>query len=242
MRYLDHTFPGIAENLALDEALLIAAEERAAGPSLRLWEPNSLAVVLGASSRLSEEVHVESCRAEGVAIARRASGGGTVVIGPGTLNATVVLPSDFAPGLTAVDTSQTFVLDRIAEALRKQVPAVEVLGRGDLTIGGRKFAGSAQRRLRRHFLVHLTILYRFPLEQITRYTPLPPRQPAYRAQRSHADFLINLDLSRDHLVAALRSAWIPEASSAELVPIPDDLVCELIAAKYGDPAWVERFL
>ena len=48
MRLLDLTLPIAAENLALDEALLLAAEESGAGEVLRLWELPSLAVVLGA--------------------------------------------------------------------------------------------------------------------------------------------------------------------------------------------------
>src|SRR5207244_3435454 len=83
---------------------------------------------------------------DGVAIARRASGGGTVVIGPGTLNVAVVLPAAAAPGLGAVDVAQAYVLGRIARALRGRGPAVELLGSGDLTLDRRKFAGSARPR------------------------------------------------------------------------------------------------
>src|SRR5262245_11581272 len=165
-RYFEGALPGIAANLALDEALLIEADERQAGPALRIWEPDEPAVVLGASRRWRAEVKVETCRAEGVAIARRSSGGGTRVIGPGTLNMAVVLPAAAAPGLEAVDRAQTFVLARIAYAIRALGPPVELHGSGDLTLGRerRKFAGSAQRRLRTHFLVHATFLYGFPLE------------------------------------------------------------------------------
>jgi lipoate-protein ligase A len=164
-----------------------------------------------------------------------------VVIGPGTLNVAVVLPSDAAPGGGAVDVAQRFVLDRLAAAIRARGPAVEVLGLGDLTVGRRKFAGSAQRRLRRHFLVHVTILYEFPLELVARYTTVPHRQPSYRAQRSHADFLTNVDLPRENLVAAVRSVWLPDGQPVETASVPEDIVRDLVAAKFADPAWVERF-
>ena len=71
MRYLELTLSEIAANLALDEALLVAAEERGAGPVLRIWEPGRTAVVLGASGRWRDDVRVEACHADGVAIARR---------------------------------------------------------------------------------------------------------------------------------------------------------------------------
>ena len=47
MNLLDYTLPAPAENLALDEALLAAAEEDTGGEVLRLWELPSYAVVVG---------------------------------------------------------------------------------------------------------------------------------------------------------------------------------------------------
>lgn len=234
--HLDHTFPDIASNLALDEALLLHAETQGGAPVLRFWEPTGLAVVLGASCRRLVDVDVARCRADGVPVARRSSGGGTVIVGPGTLNVTVVLPGDAAPGLDAVDTAQAYVLERTARALRRFGPDVGVKGHGDLTRGDRKFAGSAQRRLRRFFLVHASLLYRFPIRLVSRYLHLPDRQHAYRARRSHEEFLTNLDVPRPDLLAALRSAW-PTTGSAG---VPERLVAQLVADKFADPAWTER--
>lgn len=240
MHYLDRTLPTIEANLALDEAILIAAEE-GGPPVLRLWEPAEPAVILGASSRLAEDVIVAACQAEGVAIRRRSSGGGTVVIGPGSLNVTVVLPLNIAPGLEAVEAAQRFVLEQLAGSLREAGAPVEVRGSGDLTLGERKCAGSAQRRLRKHFLVHVTIMYAMPLELITRYTHLPARQPAYRNGRSHAEFLANLALPRDGLVRAVQAAWLPSREPPRPASVPEVLVENLVAEKFADRAWVERF-
>ena len=239
MLFLDRTLTTIEEDLALDEALLVEAEEGRSWPLVRVWERPEPAVVLGASGRLLQDVVVEACRVDGVPIARRSSGGGTVVVGPGALNFAVVLPRGFAPGLDAVDRAQSFVLERLADALRERGVPVEVLGSGDLTVDRRKVSGSAQRRLREHFLVHATVLYDFPLEWISRYTRLPDRQPAYRESRSHDDFVANLDVSRSELVAALRTAWGVDPESAE-PKVPSQLVAALVADKYGDHAWVGR--
>jgi len=237
---LDATLPGLADNLALDEALLLEAEERDGPAVLRIWELDRFAVVLGASGRMAEDVRVEACRADGVAIARRSSGGGTVVIGPGALNFAVVLPVAAATELLAVDTAQLFVLGRTADAIRRLGPPVEVLGSGDLTIGLRKFSGSAQRRLRRNLLIHASILYDFPLERIERYTGLPSRKPAYRGDRPHSDFVTNLPMTRTALVEAIRSAWLPAGHPARPVAIPAGRVRELSGAKFGDLRWIER--
>jgi len=227
-------------NLALDEALLIEADRQGGPRTLRFWEFPRLAVVMGASCRRLEHVDVAACRRDGVPIARRGSGGGTVLIGPGALNVTVILPIAEAPA--AVDEAQQFVISRFAERLRQDVPGLEVQGSGDLAIAGRKVAGSAQRRLKHWFLAHASILYDLPPETIARYLSAPPsRQPRYRAGRSHEDFITNLPVSRSKLLEALRTAWIPPETATRPAHVPERRVEELLRSKYRDPAWIERF-
>jgi lipoate-protein ligase A len=238
----DRTLPGVAENLALDEAMLIEADEGRGPAVVRFWEPPDDAVVLGASRRLRDEVHVDACRADGVPIFRRSSGGGTVLIGPGTLNVTVILPETAAPGLSAVDAAQRHVLDRLAESIRRAGPPVGVVAHGDLVLGDRKCGGSAQRRLRRWFMVHCSILYRFEIDRIGRYLTIPRRQPDYRRGRPHHEFLCNLDLPRQVLVEALRPGPAPctgvDASAALKGPMA--LLPSLLAEKFANPGWIER--
>jgi lipoate-protein ligase A len=237
----DMTLASVVEDLALDEAMLIEADE-GRGPALvRFWEPRDYAVILGASRRLRDDVRIDACRADGVPILRRSSGGGTVVIGPGALNMTVILPETAAPGLSAVDAAQRHVLERIAESIGRAGRPVTVLGHGDLAIGGRKCGGSAQRRLRRWFMVHCSILYQFPIERIVRYLALPTRQPAYRQGRAHRDFLSNLELPREALVDVLRPADSPCAGPSPALDGPMSLLPSLLAEKYANPAWIERF-
>jgi lipoate-protein ligase A len=241
VHYLDATLPSAPENVALDEALLIEAEERGGPPILRVWELDHLAVVLGASCRLRDNVRVEACRVDDVEVARRSSGGGTVVIGPGALNFSVVLPIGSASELKNVDVAQRYVLARTLEAIRAEgVPLAEMHGSGDLTLGGRKFSGSAQRRLRHHVLIHASILYDFPIEAIDRYTLIPPRQPSYREGRPHAGFVTNLPLPRDRLVRALRASWLPKGLPEIPAEIPQQAVRSLVESKFSKIEWIER--
>jgi lipoate-protein ligase A len=238
---LDVTLPSVAENLALDEAMLIVADEGRGPPVLRFWEPRDYAVVLGASCRLEDDVGVDACLADGVPIVRRSSGGGSVVVGPGTLNVTVILPETAAPGLSAVDAAHRYVLERIAASIRRAGRPVSVLGRGDLTLGDRKCAGSAQRRLKHWFMVHCSLLYQFAIERIVRYLATPARQPDYRRQRPHQDFLTNLGLPRQALVEALRPDDSPCARTSPALDGPMSLLPSLLAEKYANRAWIERF-
>lgn len=239
---LEHTLLTAEENVALDEALLVAADERDGPAVMRIWEHQpGFAVVLGASRRIAADVWAERCAEDGAPIIRRASGGGTVVIGPGALNVALILPFSAHPALASVDSAQLYVLERIAQAIRARGPNVEVLGSGDLTLGGRKFAGSAQRRLRRWVMVHASILYDMPIGRISRYLRRPERQPEYRDQREHEEFLLNLPMRRTILNESIRSAWpLSHRLDAES-DVSRELLDSLLAEKFANRAWIERF-
>jgi lipoate-protein ligase A len=235
LHYLDLTLPDAAANLALDEALLLAAEEGTGGEVLRFWELPQPAVVLGAGCRWSEEVHEQACHSDGVAILRRSSGGGTVLLGPGCQVYSFVLAYDRTAELAGVAPSYTWALGRIVAALA--IPGAAPAGTSDLAIGGRKFSGNSQQRKRHHLLHHGTLLYDFDLASIGRYLQPPPRQPVYRQGRPHEAFLCNLGLSAAELKDRLRRHW----QAMEIVPsLPLQKVQQLLAEKYALAEWAKR--
>jgi len=238
MRYLDLTLPTPAENLALDEAFLVEAE--ACGEpleTLRLWEPRSLMVVVGRSSKIAVEVRAEACRQEGIPILRRTSGGTAVVTGPGCMMYALVLSIKTRPGLRVIDQAHRFVLGRLAQAFQPLVPGVECRGISDLAVGERKFSGNSLRVKRDYVLYHGTLLYDFRLEWIDRLLAIPPRQPAYRASRTHGAFVANLPISAAQLRDALRAAW----QATQPCPAwPRAETAQLVAERYGRREWNER--
>src|SRR5262245_53661131 len=117
MHFLDLTLPSLAENLALDEALLLESEAGRGDEVLRLWEWRDDAVVLGAGCRLTDDVHEAACREDGIPIARRASGGGTVLLGRGCFIFSLVLKLARGPELAHIAASHRFILGVIASSL-----------------------------------------------------------------------------------------------------------------------------
>ena len=232
MTLLDHTLPDAAANLALDEALLLAAEDGTGGEVLRLWENPGYAVVLGAGGSAAADVNVPACAADGVPILRRASGGGPVVVGPGCLCFSLVLAYSRAPEMHAIGPSARYILDPLAAALGAAIEAIS-----DLAVNGVKFSGSAQQRKRKHFLHHGTLLCGFDLDRISRYLTVPERQPDYRRNRPHEEFVTNLPLGADALKQLLVAAWRPEGLYD---PVPLERVQELVAEKYGRDEWNRR--
>jgi lipoate-protein ligase A len=204
---LDLTLPSPVENLALDEALLEELEESEGTPVLRLWESDRYFVVLGRSSCLSDDVYLDACREDSVLILRRASGGGTVLQGPGCLSYALILPLWLHADLRNIRLTNTFVLQRVAKALSPWQAAITMQGISDLAIQGRKICGSAQRRTRKTLLFHGTILYRMDADIISRYLKHPKRQPGYRGDRPHCDFLATIDAPLQEMKQAFANAW-----------------------------------
>ena len=237
MRLLPLTLPTLAENLALDEALLLEAEKGSAGEVLRLWEWPRPAVVLGTAGRLAEDVEEAACLRDDVPIARRASGGGTVLLGGGCLLYDLVLAYERDAALTDILPSYRFILGRVRDALLDAVPGAVVAGTSDLAAGGRKFSGNSQQRKRRHLLHHGTLLYGFDLGLVGRYLRQPARQPAYRERRDHDAFLMNLPLAGEEIERRLIAAWAAEGGPPEW---PAERVRQLVADKYTRAEWIRR--
>jgi len=229
-RLLDLTLPSPVENLALDEALLEEAEEHQSDPVLRFWESDRYVVVLGRSSRLLDDVHVDACHADSVAILRRASGGGTVLQGPGCLSYAFVMPLNMSADLRDIRSSNTFVLHRLAKALSLCQPGVGMQGISDLAIEGRKISGNAQRRTRNALLFHGTIIYRMDAEVIARYLKQPKRQPQYRRDRSHREFLRTIDVPVEDVKKAIAEAW---HAHTKLGSWPSERMTDTIATVLG---------
>lgn len=235
---LDLTLPCLEDNLALDEALLQQAEAGLESEVLRLWEWPEPAVVLGSGCGLAADVDEAACRADGVPIVRRSSGGGTVLLGPGCLLFSLVLSYDRATQLRGIASSYAWILERMAAGLADLVPDIQVAGTSDLVVHGLKFSGNAQQRKQQYLLHHGTLLYAFDLNRVRRYLRLPVRQPAYRAGREHAAFMMNLPVSAGDLRRCLKRAWSAERRRTDW---PRDTVRRLVVEKYSQRIWTRRF-
>lgn len=202
---------------------------------LRFWEPPSLFVVVGYANRVQREVKVEACRHSGVPILRRCTGGGTVLQGPGCLNYTLIFRID--PAVATVPATNRHVMTRQKNAIEAilQKP-VAIHGFTDLALDDRKFSGNAQRRRRSVLIFHGTFLLGVDPAQMEQFLEMPSQQPGYRAQRSHRDFLTNLDLSASQVKEALKKEWhVGAVLSSELHP-PAALV-----GKYESDDWNFKF-
>lgn len=253
MKLLDLTLDEPAANVALDDALVEAADAQllahpgddgAGVEVLRLWEPQRPIVVIGRSSRVEVEVDIEACRDAGVPIVRRASGGAAIVTAPGCLMYAVVLSYRLRPQLRAIDAAHRFVLERLASAIRDVAPQraagdIVLRGTSDLAVrtaagDERKVSGNSMRCRREAMLYHGTLLYDFPLDLIAQLLRTPPRQPQYRQGRDHRAFVANLPATGVQLRRAATTAFAAEEATDAW---PRAEVARLVREKYATDRW-----
>jgi lipoate-protein ligase A len=240
MRLIDLSFDDPAQNLALDEALLDAAEEGHSGDSLRLWESPVRFVVLGTGQVFAEEVHEAACVRDGVPVLRRCSAGGCVLQGPGSLNYSLVFCLEDHPELRGISASYAHILDQLTRAFAARGVTVAHEGVCDLTHAGRKVSGNAQRRRRRAILHHGTLLHAPDYAAMARYLREPRDRPAYRGGLTHDAFVGCLPLGAGELRQVVARAFEADASPGAPTAWEVAHATAAAAAKYGDPAWTHR--
>ncbi|MDJ0852875.1 MAG: octanoyltransferase [Myxococcota bacterium] len=146
-------------NMGVDEALLASAS-RGGPPTLRLYTWSGPWLSLGYAQRLAPAT-TEACRAAGVGVVRRATGGGAVLHGA-DLTYAVAAPEALLPGglqgsYARLSRGLERALGRLGIAVTAGDPPPEatearpfdcfaVAAAHELCVGGRKLVGSAQRR------------------------------------------------------------------------------------------------
>lgn len=140
-------FPTAAEGIAQERDMLAAGQ-----PGVLVWSAMSQAIIVPETLTRREGVMaaMPALAAAGWPVLARSSGGGAVPQGPGTLNLSLVLP--LAPGFQ-IGEGYDLICDILADALLQLAITADTGaidgafcdGAWNITVGGRKLAGTAQR-------------------------------------------------------------------------------------------------
>jgi lipoate---protein ligase len=148
-----------AMNVALDEVLTKAVGMGERGPTLRFWAWASDAVILGRFQSVRNEVQVENANDLDVAIVRRISGGGAMLVQPeGAITYSLYVPPSFVRDLSFAD-SYAFLDSWIVSALRDLGIDAWYQPLNDITSSEGKIGGAAQARRFGAVLHHTTMAY-----------------------------------------------------------------------------------
>ena len=235
MELLKLTLDESLANIALDEALLEAAENGEVEQEiLRLWQPLEPIVVVGRSSSVSSEVNLDYCQQNKIPVVRRCSGGATIVAAQGCLMYAALLSYQQRPELRMLEQAHQFVMSRLQKAVGSLGVKSELQGICDLTLANRKVSGNALRCKKSWLIYHGTLLCEMDLDLISNCLGQPRREPTYRDGRSHAEFVGQLPISTATLSTALVESW----EAYQLVSgWPQKRTAELVDEKYSTRQW-----
>lgn len=163
-------------------------------PRVRVFGWTGTAVVIGRGGKQELELNgkiLEDDLEKGyVSFYRRRGGGCSVVLDPGNLIVSVVLP---IPGIGHITSSFTAISNWLITALDELgIPSVSQKGVSDLVIKNMKIGGSCVYRTRDILYYTTTLLVDPDLAAVDRYLCHPPREPEYRQGRDHQAFMGSL--------------------------------------------------
>ena len=162
MRYLTNTSTDPQWNMAFDERVLTGLTSPE--PVFYLWQ-NAPAVIIGRNQSAPAEVNLPYLEEHGIVLARRVTGGGAVYHDLGNLN------YSFAGGIREMEALQPVRL--MAAALRSMGIPVEVSGRNDLMVEGRKCSGYAKRLAGTRMMIHGTLMWNVDLAALSAALSVP---------------------------------------------------------------------
>jgi lipoate-protein ligase A len=173
--------PDIQSALAIDEAfarMLVNRSEKI--NTLRLWNV-SRAVAIGRMQCVHKEVDINYCKQNGITIARRFTGGGTVYMDRGNLNFTLCMTqSDPNVPRKLMDVYSKFV-GCISQGLNTiDIPVKYDPDRSCLRLNGRKITGTAGWIKQGVSFIHGTLLINADLQTLERCLTVPDNQQVYR--------------------------------------------------------------
>lgn len=145
-------------NMALDEACSENVADGLVPPTIRFyqWEPS--AVSIGYFQSLQAEVDLAACKAAGVDVVRRRTGGGAVYHDfNGEITYSVIGEEKLFP--TDILASYKQICGWISDGLSRLDLQTDFKPINDLILGGKKISGNAQTRRGGVLLQHGTILY-----------------------------------------------------------------------------------
>ena len=145
-------------------------------------------IVMGISGKMEGLLNGELVQRDNIPVIRRFSGGGTVIVDEETLFITFI----FSKGMVDVTPFPESIMRWSADLYSAawQIPGFSLL-ENDYIIQDQKCGGNAQYIRKDRWLHHTSFLWDYKAENMA-YLQRPVKQPKYRQDRGHLEFLCRL--------------------------------------------------
>ncbi|MEO6032713.1 MAG: biotin/lipoate A/B protein ligase family protein [Burkholderiaceae bacterium] len=234
-------------HLALDEVLSIEVGEGRRPPTLRIWEWDESAVVLGCFQSVKNEVDLENAEKYGFEIVRRISGGGAMFMEAGTIiTYSIYAPRDLVRGMSFAD-SYAFLDEWVITALRSLGIDAFYRPLNDITSAIGKIGGAEQKRLGNGAVLHhATMSYDMDGEKMVKVLRISREKMSDKGTVSAVKRVDPLrsqtGLSRAAIIDALKATFTSlygatpgQITATELAKAED-----LVRTKFATTAWLHR--
>lgn len=234
-------------NLALDEVLTSRVGEGRRRPTLRIWEWEESAVVIGSFQSYRNEVDPEGAAKHGFDVVRRISGGGAMLMAAGQIiTYSLYVPASLVQGLTFAD-SYAFLDDWVLQALRSVGVDATYQPLNDIASPTGKIGGAAQKRLANGgVLHHATISYDIDGQVMTEVLRIGKEKLSDKGTASAAKRVDPLrtqtGLSRAEIIESFKATFRALTDAEDGTITPDEYADAeaLVESKFSTDAWLQR--
>lgn len=236
-----------AVQVALDQVLTEAVADGTRGPTLRIWEWEASAIIIGSFQSVKNEVDVEAAAAENLQIIRRITGGGSMLMEAGTvITYSFYIPVSFVAGMS-FEQSYQFLDSWVIDALRRLGVDAEYKPLNDIASPQGKIGGAAQKRLAKGAMLHhATIAYEIDGEKMLRVLRIGREKLSDKGIKSAAKRVDplskQLGKSREDIVASFEQGFteLTGAKSGKITAEELEKAEALAVSKFTDAEWTYR--
>ncbi|MGD7001703.1 lipoyl protein ligase domain-containing protein [Corynebacterium halotolerans] len=233
-------------NVALDDLLLRQVADGQRGPTMRIWEWEDRAAVIGSYQSYDNELEPAGVEEHDVTVVRRVSGGGAMFMeGGNCITYSLYAPESLVAGLT-YEQSYAYLDRWVLAALKKHGVNAWYVPINDITSDGGKIGGAAQKRRGRAVLHHVTMSYDIDAEmmtQVLRIGRVKIADKGIRSAKKRVDPLRSqTGATRAEIIDTLLETFRDRYGAATVELSDADLAQarELVDTKFGTEEWTHR--
>lgn len=234
-------------HLALDQVLTEEVGEGRRKPTLRIWEWNEPAVVIGSFQSVKNEVDPEAAERHGFRVVRRISGGGAMLMAADSIvTYSLYAPGELVQGMTFAD-SYAFLDEWAVLALQSIGVEASYQPLNDIASPSGKIGGAAQKRLGNGgVLHHVTMAYDMDGDLMTQVLRIGREKLSDKGTKSAAKRVDPLrsqtGLSRGEIIERMIGTFgeLHGLTPGEITPEEYARAEQLVAEKFGTDEWLYR--
>lgn len=234
-------------NLALDEVLTARVGDGRRKPTLRIWEWDSSAVVIGSFQSYRNEVDPEGAARHGFDVVRRISGGGAMMVTAGqVITYSLYVPASLVAGMTFAD-SYAFLDDWVLQGLRSLGVEATYQPLNDIASPSGKIGGAAQKRLANGgILHHATLSYDIDGQMMTEVLRIGREKLSDKGTTSAAKRVdplrTQIGMPRAEVIDRLVDTFtkLYGAEPGHITADENAEAAALIESKFATEAWLKR--